>query len=444
MKKFYSFLFAVVALAGFAACNSDSTEEPAPEQEVGKMEFTANIGEDTKTQLTEGTKVKWCAEDAIAVSNGTDVKMYTIKEGTLSEDGKTAVFEGEELEGDVYYAIYPYVADAKYENGAWSGVAEPTEQTATAGSFADGAAVSEGTYNGDGSFSFTNESAILKFQVPAACSFVEFYNGETLAVKVVGEMAAEETYYAAVKPGKYTFTVRIDACLSKIGTKELNLEKNTIYNLKALPAKQTATVNLVPGIWTSANAWFAAYYWNGNSNRMVKMTDEDKDGAYTAEVAADAENIIFVRMNPENADLKWESKWNQTGSLALPTDDKTYYNIKPADNWEEDGQWLAKNEKLPYIYFKAGVWDIDSAVFRAWIWGGSVTGDGVWVLPYKYYSDYYVFDDKGGAELIFLRAKSGSTEWGDEYNRILETIPTDNWNNCYTVDGWNYGTWSHI
>ncbi len=245
MKKFYSFLFAAVALVGFAACNSDSTEEPAPAQQVGKMEFTANIGEDTKTQLTEGTKVKWCAGDAIAISNGTVVKKYEIKSEMISNNGKTATFEGDPMDGDTFYAVYPYAEGAAYTDGKWN-VTIPTEQVAVAGSFADGAALAYGEYQDNYTFSFTNENAVLKFQVPAACEMVEFFNGENSVVKVEGAMDKDKDYYAVVAPGiPYTFTVRIDGYFSKQSTKALDLEKNKIYNLGVLPALEKYTWGLV-------------------------------------------------------------------------------------------------------------------------------------------------------------------------------------------------------
>ena len=287
MKKFYSFLFAAVALVGFAACNSDSTEEPAPEQ-VKKMEFTANIGEDTKTQLTEGAKVKWCAEDAIAVSNGTNVEEFTIK--SLSEDGKTAVFEGNVHGGDVFYAIYPYAEGAKYENGAWTGVAEPTEQTAVAGSFADGAAVSVGTYNGDGSFSFTNESAILKFQVPTFAEGihkVEFMdqNNENARLVLIEKgdvnLTDGNVYYAVVSPGSYKLLVRINGYLSKESSKTLDCVKNTIYNLGTLPAPEKASWNIRGSI--AASNWgtdLPLYKYDNNGNQVITNLNFGDNGAF--------------------------------------------------------------------------------------------------------------------------------------------------------------------
>ena len=296
MKKFYSFLFAAVALVGFAACNSDSTEEPAPAQKenVGKMEFMANIGEETKTQLTEGKKVKWCAEDAIAVSNGTDVEKYTIKEGSLSADGKTAIFEGKVLEGDTYYAVYPWTEDAAYTDGTWN-VTEPQKQTAVAGSFADGAAVSYGTYQGEGKFSFTNESAILKFLVPEDCSFVQFYNGSELAVELDGELKAGETYYAAVAPGQYTFTVRIDAYLSKKSKKVLDLEKNTIYNIKTLPAPEECEWGLVGQHqnWSLTNANLTRLYKEADNLFVVKNIKLVNTGFKFTELTNTNWNLTF-------------------------------------------------------------------------------------------------------------------------------------------------------
>lgn len=333
------------------------------------MEFTANIADDTKTQLN-GTKVTWCAEDAIAVSNGTTVEKYTVKE--LLNDGKSAIFQGAKLEGDVFYAAYPCpeeltevsctVVDG--EPVVWAGIAIPTEQVAVAGSFADGAALAYGEYQGDYTFSFTNENAVLKFQVPADCEMVEFFNGENLAVRVVGTMTAGNDYYAVVAPGDdYTFVARIDACLSKQGTKGLDLAKNNIYNLGTLPAKQTTTVNLVPGVWADSNAWFAAYYFNGSSNKMVKMTDEDEDGVYTAEIAADAEKVNFVRMDPNKDKLDWDSKWDEI-QTDLPIGENNNFYIF---HWKV-GVWQKANHTFPKItvYDQKNVWNTQTVYCHVW------------------------------------------------------------------------------
>ena len=336
MKKFYSFLFAAVALVGFAACNSDSTEEPAPAQQVGKMEFTANIGEDTKTSLN-GTKVKWCAEDAIAVSDGTKVEMYKVKE--LLNDGKSAIFQGAALEGNTFYAVYPYAEDAAYTDGKWN-VTIPTEQVAVAGSFADGAALAYGEYQGDYTFSFTNENAVLKFQVPENCSFVEFYNGEDLAVELNGGLTAGKDYYAVVAPEtSYTFTVRIDGYLSKQGTKALDLEKNKIYNLGILPAPKTSGYNVVG----SFQGWDVAV-----GKAVVMYADVDGWAVAKGVELYKTDEFKIVKGN------SWTTSYgfNAVGVLPLGEEkavvDSNSQNMKAATNGKFDISFNATAKKIKY------------------------------------------------------------------------------------------------
>ena len=56
--------------------------------------------------------------------------------------------------------------------------------------------------------------------------------------------------------------------------------------------------------------------------------------AVTDEMVAKYPNLIFCRMNPGKTDLSWESKWSQTGDLAMPKTDN-YFTIT---SWG-DGTW---------------------------------------------------------------------------------------------------------
>ena len=69
MRKFYSFLVAAVALVAFAACNTNVDDQIAS-VEGETMTLTADFAQ-SRTTL-DGVKVKWDANDAIAVSNGTE------------------------------------------------------------------------------------------------------------------------------------------------------------------------------------------------------------------------------------------------------------------------------------------------------------------------------------------------------------------------------------
>ena len=74
------------------------------------------------------------------------------------------------------------------------------------------------------------------------------------------------------------------------------------------------------------------------------MTDTDADGIY--EISKDDlygnTNIIFCRMNPDNAANDWSNKWNQTGDLIVPTDGNNLYTVA-SGTWDNGGgTWSVK------------------------------------------------------------------------------------------------------
>jgi hypothetical protein len=54
------------------------------------------------------------------------------------------------------------------------------------------------------------------------------------------------------------------------------------------------------------------------------MTDADKDGVFEAGVPAGMTSVIFVRMDPAKPEHSWDSKWNQTVDLTIPSDQNCF------------------------------------------------------------------------------------------------------------------------
>ncbi len=111
-------------------------------------------------------------------------------------------------------------------------------------------------------------------------------------------------------------------------------------------AKQTVTVTaqggtidkvyLVPTTdWASSSAWFAAYFYEDSNNTWVKMDyDSATSSYYCSKPTGTYSNVIFCRMNPAKTDLSWDSKWNQTGNLTIPSDKDTFA-VDSATQWAE-------------------------------------------------------------------------------------------------------------
>ena len=118
--------------------------------------------------------------------------------------------------------------------------------------------------------------------------------------------------YEIKEAGSYNLTFSYNpskpdlACIAtKVG--ESTNPSTTIPNGTAL--------YLVPGEWTSDNARFAAYFFGGDGELWLNMTDSDSDGIYEVICQGTREKVIFVRMNPASADNIWDNKWNQTDDL---------------------------------------------------------------------------------------------------------------------------------
>ena len=88
--------------------------------------------------------------------------------------------------------------------------------------------------------------------------------------------------------------------------------------------------------WKEANARFAAYFFEGEVNTWMSMTDADGDGIYECGVPSGYSNVIFVRMNPASTENNWDNKWNQTADLKIPTDGTNLYTVKEG-TWDNGG-----------------------------------------------------------------------------------------------------------
>lgn len=88
--------------------------------------------------------------------------------------------------------------------------------------------------------------------------------------------------------------------------------------------------------WNLDGARFAAYFF-GNGDTWVDMTlVEGETNIYAVTVPAGFENIIFCRMNPGVAANNWDSRWNQTEDLKVPTDGTNLYTVTE-NTWDKGG-----------------------------------------------------------------------------------------------------------
>ena len=140
---------------------------------------------------------------------------------------------------------------------------------------------------------------------------------------------------------------------SEVVVENLVLEPCVIYTLGKIeqgtgsepepePEPKDRVVYLVPDDdWRGANAWFAAYLWEGDQNTNVVLTDEEGNGVYKAVIPENMSNIIFCRMNPAYTEFAWNSDaeddrvWAKSADLVVGAAPNNYYYITGADT----GEW---------------------------------------------------------------------------------------------------------
>ena len=100
---------------------------------------------------------------------------------------------------------------------------------------------------------------------------------------------------------------------------------------------------LVPNTnWMDSNARFAAYFF-GAGEAWVGATDTDSDGIYEVHIPVGGyTSVIFCRMNPSTTTNDWNSKWDQTVDLTIPTDGKNMFTVKDGDWNNANGTWSTK------------------------------------------------------------------------------------------------------
>lgn len=177
MKMMKFFLLAAAAVAAISCAKENlpvENETPTPEVELVPMTFTASYAEtddaETKVALENGATV-WKPGDKIMVISNTGTT--TEFEATeVTNEGKTATFDGLTENADEYYAVYPasaYKGSASYVTDPAGGklvVEVPQVQQAVAGTFHESALLCIANTKGS-TFQFKHSCAFLKFNLAA-------------------------------------------------------------------------------------------------------------------------------------------------------------------------------------------------------------------------------------------------------------------------------------
>lgn len=181
MKLFRHILLAAVAVAAISCSEEISPEvDRHPENNLIPMTFTAVADSETKVAY-DGQNTFWQENDEIMViaENGVSA-VFTVDK----INDNIAIFKGELIESDTYYAVYPasaYLENNLSEKKIYAKV--PNKQKAVAGSFDKDAFLSIASNGGKGNkLQFKNSCTVIGFQLaePAGVKSVRFTaNGQT-------------------------------------------------------------------------------------------------------------------------------------------------------------------------------------------------------------------------------------------------------------------------
>ena len=449
-------MVAAVALMAMVSCNKEEINNGVQES-ASNIVFVGEFDQDdqepaSKIALGELVdrvrKTTWVAGDEIKI-NGTVFSAQA--DGASTAFKTTATFDET---AETFRAVYP--ASSYISTTA---VDIPANQNGTFASASIAVAQSETQ-----SLSFKNVAAMLKFQVPVACSSVTIESTAALAGTVsvsfddegnpvLGEVSnasnsiviekalvAGTDYYVAVLPGEHKFTVKIAGLTSKASTKTSTVERAKLLNMKTLPDDNF--LYLVPNSnWKSDGSRYAAYFFESGEKwvDMVKFTDD----LYACEKQSGFAKVVFARMNANNPANNWDTRYDQTADLTIGTQK---YCIIPFDVWGGSTIWsdnATYDTSGKYYLVPNDNWKSSNAWFATYFFNNS-TGKNTWVKMTKISDNpaYYEVVIPSGTwpNLIFCRMNSSKStmEWNSVWNQTSDLAKQTS-NNFYTIAA---GAWS--
>ena len=313
MKKFYSLLVAAAMVLGATSCQQDAIEEVATNEPVS---FTATLN-NTRTELGEGNKVMWNADDKITIYTQENTA-GVVFDGDATEAAATATFTTTSefaASQTGYLAVYPNTTKAAtYADGVWSvPVTIGAEQDMVANgwdekynhmvaysqnnqlAFQAGTAMIKFTYEGDaGMFaSFYAEGANLAGNATlnyntADGSISYTTTGTSTNIDLFG-LTPGETYYIPIFPGKVEY-FHLSGYSSWMPATfysyegEFEFKAGKIYTIKA-------KVQGTPSPWTMVDP---------NMGTQASMTIDDN--GYHVAKAVPAGDFVFYQWDMDNGE----------------------------------------------------------------------------------------------------------------------------------------------
>jgi len=224
MKTFKFAALGLVTLAA-VACSKELNNDTTSTDVLMEPIVLHAVQDSTKTHIESIAEGK----ATINWDNGDAISFFSIAQGgnvslTASNiSGASADFSGDIPSGtEDFAAVYPYTSGAVYSSGTITGFSIPTTQTATAGSFANGAALAIATGTKTPGvpevtgLQFKNLCSVLAFTFPSNIDFaneviISSKHNETMADNVTisyadAKITSANSTSVTIKPASGNFT----------------------------------------------------------------------------------------------------------------------------------------------------------------------------------------------------------------------------------------------
>ena len=171
----------------------------------------------------------------------------------------------------------------------------------------------------------------------------KFDDSTTLDVTDEANWISTDTSVATVSLGNVEIleagTTKISASYTYEGAEQTSAEATIVVEENVASSGEIDKLYFITtNQWSDASPRYAAYFF-GNGEKWVDMK-EHSTGVYVCDKPEGYPSVIFCRMNPSSTTNDWNSKWNQTDDLTIPTDKDTYKYDE--GQWDKGpGQWLS-------------------------------------------------------------------------------------------------------
>ena len=173
------------------------------------------------------------------------------------------------------------------------------------------------------------------------------------------------------------------------------------------------TLNLVPNMWSEAGAKMAAWVWGeGLAGAWTPFFAGEGD-TLSVKINAEADSIIFVRMNSDATEPDWSKEWNRVKDEEIDHVGLTYTITAWGDEGVSVGQWTPYEPVVPGKYYITG----DSAL----VVDAGLTADKAWTpAAIKAAADTTVLNLKAGVEYKLKVTVDGTWATALGYNALSE------------------------